>query len=91
MINHFFVHDLARTFFSSRSKYAIRRTTGTLGEIASFERRLRGADLAPIALPCPFHISTCTRADAERHNREVSFIFYIWAVYAREILGSWHM
>ena len=30
------------------------------------------------------------RTDAERDKREVRFFFF-WAVYARDILGSWHM
>ena len=44
-------------FFSFWPKYAI-RGTGILGQIASFERRLRGATPTPLALPCPFRTST---------------------------------
>ena len=41
-----------------------------LGQIASFERRLRGAAPTPLALPYPFGTSTWTRMDAERDKRE---------------------
>ena len=49
--------DSVRSFFSSRSQYAI-RGTGILGQIASFERRLPGAAQTPLALPYPFRTST---------------------------------
>ena len=40
-------------FFPSRLQYAI-LGTGILGQIASFEHRLRGAAQTPLALPYPF-------------------------------------
>ena len=43
-------------FFSSRPQYAI-LGTGILGQIASFEGRLRGAVPTPLALPYPFRTS----------------------------------
>ena len=49
--------DSARSFFSYGPKYAV-RGTGILGQIASFERRPRGAAPTPLALPCPFRTST---------------------------------
>ena len=68
--------DSIRSFFSSRPKYAI-RGSGILGQIASFERRLRGAAPTPLALPCPFRTSTRTRTDAERDRREVAKISHV--------------
>ena len=44
-------------FFFSPPQYALRRT-GILGQMASFERRLRGAPQTPLALPYPFRTST---------------------------------
>ena len=89
--DHSFFGDSVRSFFSSRPQYAI-LGTGILGQIASFERRLRGAAPTPLALPYPFRTSTWRRIDAERDNREESaFLFLFWAVYARAILGSWHI
>ena len=38
--------------FSSRPQYAI-LGTGIIGQIASFERRLRGAAPTPLAMPYP--------------------------------------
>ena len=89
-IYHHFLGDSVRSFFSSRPKYAL-RGTGILGQIASFERRLRGAAQTPLALPYPFRTSTWTRIEAEGDKREGSFFFVFWAVYARAILGSWRM
>ena len=65
-----------RSLFSSRPKYAI-RGTGILGQIASFERRLRGAAGTSLALPCPFRTSTWTQTDAERYKREVAKITHV--------------
>ena len=45
------------SFFLSRPQYAI-LGTGILGQIASFDRRLRGAAPMPLALPYPFGTST---------------------------------
>ena len=56
-IRSFFVSGIGSGFFASRPKYAI-RGTGILGQIALFERRLRGAAPTPLALPCPFRTST---------------------------------
>ena len=47
--------DSVRSFFPSRPQYAI-RGTGILGQIASFERRLRGASQTPLVLRYPFRI-----------------------------------
>ena len=44
--------DSVRSFFPSRPQYAI-LGTGILGQIASFERRLRGAAQTSLALPYP--------------------------------------
>ena len=52
-----FVQGFGQEFFVSRLQYAI-RGTAILGQIASFERRLRGAAQTPLALPCPFRTST---------------------------------
>ena len=40
-----------------------------LGQIASFERRLRGTAPTPLVLPYPFRTSTWTRMGAERDKR----------------------
>ena len=69
--------DLVRIYFLlSLPKYAI-HGTGILGRIALFERRLRGAAPKPLSLPCPFRISTWTRTDAERGQREVAKIPHV--------------
>ena len=47
-----------------------------LGQIASFECRLRGAVPTPLTLPYPFHTSTSTRMEAERDKREVRIFLY---------------
>ena len=52
-----FFRGFGQKFFSSWPQYAIRRT-GILSQIASFERRLRGAAQTPLALPFPFRTST---------------------------------
>ena len=49
--------DSVGSFCSSRPLYTV-RGTGILGQIAWFERRLRGAAQTPLALPYPFRIST---------------------------------
>ena len=46
-----------------------------LGQIASFERRLRGAAPTPRALTFPFRTSTSMRVDAERDKRKARTIF----------------
>ena len=71
-------------FFLSWPKYAI-RGTGILGQIASFERRPRGAAPTPLALPCPFRTSSWTLTDAERDKREVAKILHVEEEF-REIL-----
>ena len=65
-----FFLDSVRIFFSSRPQYGILGTGISrsnhmgpselefLGQIASFERRLRGAALTPLAMPYPFGTST---------------------------------
>ena len=47
-----------------------------IGQIASFERRLRGKAPTPLALPYPFCTSTWTWIDAERDKREVRCCFF---------------
>ena len=57
MYDHFFFGDSVRSFFSSRPQYAILGTR-IIGQIASFERRLRGAAPTPLALLYPIRTST---------------------------------
>ena len=47
-----------------------------LGQIASFERRLRGAAQTPLALPCPFRSWPGSGAWTERDKREVRQFLY---------------
>ena len=70
MIIFFFRYSVS-IFFCIGPQYAILGTTGTLGQIASFERFLRGSATTPFAPPYPFRTSTWTRIDAERDKREV--------------------
>ena len=58
-IHRLYDHSFFRGFGEklSRPLYAI-LGTGILGQIASFERRLRGAAPTPLALPYPFRTST---------------------------------
>ena len=67
--------DSVRSFFLSRPQYAI-PGTGILGQIASFELRLRGAAQTPLALPYPFRICPGSRTWAERDKREVRKLLY---------------
>ena len=60
--------DSVRSFFLSRPKYAI-RGTGILGQIASFERRLRGAAPTPLARPC---VRSAHRRERGRMPSEIS-------------------
>ena len=53
------------------------RNWNSRSNIASFERRLRGAAPTPLTLPCPFRTSTCTQTDAERDKREVAKIPHV--------------
>ena len=53
--DHSFFGGFGKEFFPSRSQYAI-LGSGILGQIASFERRFRGAAQTPLALPYPFCI-----------------------------------
>ena len=53
--------DSVRSFFSSRPKYAI-RGTGFLGQIASFERRLRGR----LQRPSPCRVRSAHRRERGR-------------------------
>ena len=55
--DHSFLGGFGQEFFTSRPQYAILGTE-ILGQIASFERRLRGAAPTPLALPYPFRTST---------------------------------
>ena len=71
-----FFGDSVRRFFSSRPQYAI-RGTGILGQIASFERRLRGAAQTPLALPYPFRTWPGSGTWTERDKREKSVSFCI--------------
>ena len=80
---------MVRSFFPYRPQCAI-LGTGILGQIASFEHRLRGAAQMPLALPYPFRTWPGSGAWAERDKREVRK-FLCFGRYARAILGSWHM
>ena len=51
-----------------------------LGQVGSFERRLRGAAPTPLSLPYPFRTSTSTGMGAERDKREVANILYFGEV-----------
>ena len=62
-----------RSFFPSRPQYAI-LGTGILGQLASFEHRLRGAAQTSLALPYPFRTWPGSGTWAERDKREVSKI-----------------
>ena len=68
--------DSVRSVFSSRPQPAIPGTE-ILGQIASFQRRLRGAAQTPLALPYPFRTWPGSGTWAERHKREVrNFLFF---------------
>ena len=67
--------DSVRSFFPSRPQYAI-LGTGILGQIASFEGRLRGAAQAPLALPNPFRTWPGSGTEAERDKRGVRKFLY---------------
>ena len=67
--------DSVRSFFPSRPQYAI-LGAGILGQIASFERRLRGAAQTPLALPCPFRTWPGSGTWAERDKQEVRNFLY---------------
>ena len=71
-----FLADSVRSFFSSRPQYAI-LGTGILGQIASFERRLRGAAQTSLALAYPFRTWPGSGTWADRDKREVLNFFYI--------------
>ena len=62
--------------FSSRPQSAFRETE-ILVEIASFERRLRGAAQIPLAMTYPFRTLTRTRTDAERDIREDAKVSHV--------------
>ena len=64
-----------RSFYPSRPQYAI-LGTGILGQIASFERRLRGAAQTPLALPYPFRTWPRSGTCAERDKRAVRKLLY---------------
>ena len=68
--------DSASNGFSSRPQSAFRETR-ILVEIASFERRLRGAAQIPLAMTYPFRTLTRTRTDAERDIREDAKISHV--------------
>ena len=51
-----------------------------LGQIASFERCLRGAAPTPLALPYPFRTRPGIRMGTEGENRKVVKILYFGAV-----------
>ena len=74
----------------SRPQYEISELE-FLGQITSFELRLRGAALTPLALPYPFRTWIISSTWAERDKLEVRKFVVFWAVYARAILGSWHL
>ena len=64
-------------FFFVSAEVCVSRNWNSRSNIASFERRLRGAAPTPFALPCPFRTSTWTRTDAERDKREVAKIPHV--------------
>ena len=70
IFDHSFLGGFGQEFFPSRPQYAI-LGAGILGQIASFERRLRGAAPTPLALPYPFRIWPGSGTWAERDKREV--------------------
>ena len=70
-----FFGDSVWSLFPSRPHYAI-LGTGILGQIASFEHRLRGAAQTPLALPYPFRTWPGSGTWAERDKREVRKILY---------------
>ena len=78
---HKYIHDhsfwagFGQEFLPSRPQYAI-LGTGILGQIVSFERRLRGVAQTSLALPYPFRIWPGSGAWAERDKREVRKILY---------------
>ena len=74
-----FFGDSVRSLFPSRPQCAI-LGTGILGQIASFERRLRGAAQTPFALPYPFRTWTGSRTWAERDKREVRKKAYLGGI-----------
>ena len=85
-------------FFPSRPQYEI-LGTGILGQIASFERRLRGAAQTPLALPYPFRTWPGSGTWAERDRREVrNFLYlggtrpsYSWILAYAELRRKTHM
>ena len=70
-----FLGDSVRSFSPSRRQYAI-LGSGILGQIASFERRLRGAAQTPLPLPYPFRLWPGSGTWAERDKREVRDFLY---------------
>ena len=68
--------DSVRSFLPSRPPYAI-LGTGILGQIASFERRLRGAAPTPLALPYPFRTWPGSGTWEDRDEREVRKFLYV--------------
>ena len=83
MYDHSLWGDSVRSFFPSRPQYAI-LGTGILGQIASFERRLRGAAPTSFALPYPFRTWPGSGTWAERDKREVRNLLY-YGRYAPEL------
>ena len=72
--------DLVRSFFPSRLQDAI-LGTGILGQIASFERRRRGAAQTSLALPYPFRTWPGSGTWAERDEREVRNFFLLGGIH----------
>ena len=76
MYDHSYWGGFRQELFPSRPQYAI-LGTGILGQIALFERRLRGAAQAPLALPYPFRTWPGSGTWAERDKREVlNFLYF---------------
>ena len=89
--------DSVKSLFPSRPQYAILET-GILGQIASFERRLRGAAQTPLALPYPFRTWPGSGTWAERDKREAFFSIlggirpsYSWILAYAEFKRKKHM
>ena len=73
--DHSFWGDLMRSFFPPRPQYAI-LGTGILGQIASFERRRRGAAQTPLSLPYAFRTWPGSSTWTARDKREVRDLLY---------------
>ena len=87
----FFFYSVRNSFSSSRPQY------GILGTIIFRSKSLRSSAVCGGRLkrPSPCRFRSAPGRDrvrrAERDKRKVRNFIVFWAVYARAILGSWHM